>query len=1226
VPINAVCPECQNRFRLQDAMLGKMMRCPVCHEAFVVRDAGGPAPASAPPTTVEKPPGPDAPGRTRTDAPPVVSRTGNVSDFVPVIKDVAPVQPPRPPAPPPAAPPAKPREPTRVDQIPPPRPEDFPWEAGARAKPIPKPGPKEMTWSPDLDPLDHRTPPAPAAPQYEADDEWEGDVEEPEYDEVQRPKPASPPPRRKRRRVALLVSMIAFSLTALGAGGYFLLKYINEAPQRLHDAAEKEYAANNFDQARKLYAELAREHPSHELAAKARFFADLSELRQSVSSVLTRSDPTQAVAQWNKFVTSLDDPAIGPFAAKDRFGIDVWQTGSKLAEDVVAKATEVFSEDDPKATEDWLSQAAAIDKALDRFRPDDVPKSESVARDIAALHGRIETARNRLAGLARLRQIMEAEAEDSVEQARRLAVTMGLDRDRGFTAILEESERKIQSKATYTKEPQPIRPVAVPDDGLTSLLFAPRFDRMERRGLAGPTTVFTCLARGVLYALDEEGGKVLWAARTGLDTDVMPVHIAASDQNPEMVLLASNTGQQFGITARGARDGRPLWHQPLAAPCRGMPVVVGPSVFVSLGDPDGTVVEITLTTGDRVGRITIGRALGPQIVARAGSGQLYIPADSQAVYVFDVDRRDPQTQLRLDPGLIGAMTTGHSRGSLRGVPVFSNPDPNDPGPKYFVLGMAEGLDTMKLQAFKLPEDPNARPESNPFGKPISLPGWASFPPYCDGEKVAVVTDKGEFGLYGLALEKNKDDALFVFTSRPAKPGETRPSRGQVVLAEEGSYWVLAGGELRRLRFGINDVEGVRLVPYGDPIPAGEPLHAPQVNARRDTFVVVTQDGMNCRATAVDALTGQLRWRRELGLIAKGDPIKLGESVVILDQGGGFFKIDPKPLADRGGAAWLVDEKWVIAPPANGYTPATGLIPGPANTAIAVLTGESENQGKLLVRILNGDRVEERAVAAPGTLAGRAIVSGRMLILPLSNGSLYRLALADGKQLEEGPTWRAERLPTTSICYLTPINDEELFASDGARGMIRWQWESTSKRFGMQGRLMLTERVGANPVVLPGSPPRLVIADVRGNLNVWDAYTLKPPILKSWRPGERNGPPGGQITDGLWLEGTGEQARIMYAVGGRLVCLNPDEAAPKWVGPEPLKAAEGRAFIDGKRILLTDRAGVVRVLDAETGKETGEEFRLTGSHAFASAAVPVGGNRILVPLADGTVVLGELKKR
>ena len=44
VPINAVCPECQNRFQLQEGMLGKSMGCPNCQEVFIVKDAG-PVPA-----------------------------------------------------------------------------------------------------------------------------------------------------------------------------------------------------------------------------------------------------------------------------------------------------------------------------------------------------------------------------------------------------------------------------------------------------------------------------------------------------------------------------------------------------------------------------------------------------------------------------------------------------------------------------------------------------------------------------------------------------------------------------------------------------------------------------------------------------------------------------------------------------------------------------------------------------------------------------------------------------------------------------------------------------------------------------------------------------------------------------------------------------------------------------------------------------------------------------
>jgi hypothetical protein len=693
-----------------------------------------------------------------------------------------------------------------------------------------------------------------------------------------------------------------------------------------------------------------------------------------------------------------------------------------------------------------------------------------------------------------------------------------------------------------------------------------------------------------------------------------------------MVLIASNMGDQVGITARLARNGQPLWHHVLAAPCKGPPVPVGPHTYVSLGDKDGTILEIALSTGAINGKITIGRPLGPTLAARPGTSLLYIPADARAVYVFDVNRIDPDGK-RLDPIKVGVHATGHGPGSLRGVPAFSTPDPNDPGPKFLVLGEAAGLETMKLRAFRLPDAPDEAPSGEGATREITLPGWASFPPHCDGEKLAVVTDKGEFGLYGLVLAGNPDQDLFAFPSRPSFAQGPRPSRGQVVRAEEGSFWILAAGALHKLRFGINPTEGVRMVPFGGPVPVGEPLHAPQVNARGDTFVVVTQEGMVCRATAVDALTGLVRWRRELGLIAKGDPLKIGDAVVMLDHAGGFYRVETKPLADRGGAAWLVDERWLIFQPARDFVAQTGLIPGPNDTALAVLTGENENTGKILIRKLTGTGVEERVMPLPAPLAGYPAVSGQFLLLPLANGTLYRFAIDGGRALEDGPSWRAERLPASAVCYLAPLNADELFATDGAKAIIRWRWSATSKAFEMQGRLPLTERPAATPVVLDGSPPRVVIADSKGHITMWDGDELRPPNLRAWRPGAgKSTLPVGQVADGLRLvKAPDGSPRIEYIVGGRLVWLSPDGEAPAWIGPAAIKAIEGRPVMDGSRILLTDRAGVVRVINASTGREVDSEFRLTGSHAFAAAAVPVGGNQILVPLADGTVVLGELKK-
>ena len=153
-----------------------------------------------------------------------------------------------------------------------------------------------------------------------------------------------------------------------------------------------------------------------------------------------------------------------------------------------------------------------------------------------------------------------------------------------------------------------------------------------------------------------------------------------------------------------------------------------------------------------------------------------------------------------------------------------------------------------------------------------------------------------------------------------------------------------------------------------------------MNARGDTFVVVTQEGVTCRATAVDAATGLVRWRRDLGVTVKGDPLAVGNAVLLVDQAGGFYRVETTRLADRGGAAWLIDERWMIAAPSIGFTAATGLIPGPNGTAFMFLTGDSDKGPQLMIRRFDGTAVRDQLLPAPGMLAGPPTVSGQMVLL------------------------------------------------------------------------------------------------------------------------------------------------------------------------------------------------------------------------------------------------------
>jgi hypothetical protein len=440
VPINAVCPECQNHFRLHEQMVGKTMRCTVCQEVFVVQ----PAPPGGPPRPAmgEQSPPIDTPPRTRTDAPPVVSRSGNVSDFVQVLTDVSSAAPPVPPAPAPA----RSREVTWSDKVKAPTPGDFPWDEAPR--PQPKTGPKEITWSPDLAAPRPRPEP-PARPPEEPEVTLEPLDREPTQ--------ALPPPKKKRAR-SLLIALVALVAVGLGAGGFFLFRYINLAPERLHAAARADYEANNFKPAQDKYDQFVREYPDHELAPEARFFGKLSALRLATTSLTSREDPEPGMKLWSEFVESLKDPQVGQFGEKGRFNIDVHQTGSKLLEDVVAKAKAVFNQDTPDESETWLNHATALDEVLERFRPEEIARPDGLIRDMTALRGQIETARHRLAGLNRIDAVMADGSDEKMQEAQQLALELGLLNDPGFKDRFEKRERSVQEKRFTSRSRSRSRP------------------------------------------------------------------------------------------------------------------------------------------------------------------------------------------------------------------------------------------------------------------------------------------------------------------------------------------------------------------------------------------------------------------------------------------------------------------------------------------------------------------------------------------------------------------------------------------------------------------------------------------------------------------------------------------------------------------------------------------------------------------------------------------------
>ncbi|MCE9534641.1 MAG: hypothetical protein K8T89_26500, partial [Planctomycetes bacterium] len=1205
----------------QEELLGRTIRCPDCGEAFVV--------ASAPtllaplvPIVEEKVSVADKPVVSRTDAPPATYRTGSIADFLQVVPgEIA--------APPTAAPPIK-----TPPSVSPEKPKEVAWSAQIEPPPI-MPAPKEIVWS------EQAAPPPP--------------IEEKSLPPVTKPAPTAfkplPPapltlrrPRKKSKRLLMLIILLFVVGGGLGVGGFYLRKYENAAPERLYSQAKKDYEAKNYAPARKLFEKFAKEHPDDPRATEARFFVELSAVRGSVYSLSVRSDPSGAEKQLQQFLAFADLPDIQPFVEPDKFRVDVWQTVLKLTEDLTAKAQETFNRDQPDAALPWLQQAESLGKSVERFHPDDV-KREDVFTQMTDLRQKIEDAHSRLAFLEEIKFKL-IDADDSAILAARSALeTHGYSNDSAFTQLIDQAQSRLVGLAVYKRLDPPIAPTPGRGQGGTSMLFAPRLDPSAKSQAPspppGPATMFFALARGILYALDTVDGHVRWATRVGVDGDILPLHIPATDLHPELAIVVTNDGSKSSLTARLAQTGEAFWHQPLPSACLAQPILIGQRVFVPLrerpltngqmprSDETGVILEIEITSGFQIGRISLGRPLGSALARRPGTGHLYCPAEAHGVYVFDVERIGTDGG-RLDPLPLGMVATAHVAGSLRGEPVLTTVEGD--AASYLILSLADGLQAMKLQAYPLtmPDKPPAITGDLP--KPIPLNGWTTFPAFCDSERLAVVTDRGQFGLFGINQIGNFDAAIFVMPPTPSAVSEGRePIRGQVVYGDEEAIWYLANGAMHQIRIGFDAKNGLKLVPRGKAIPLGKPLHASQVDVATAATCVVTQTtaSASCRATALDLRTGEIRWQRVLGLVAQSDPLRIGEgegeAIVLLDQDGGLYRIEPKALSGHMDSEWLMGDSFLIAPPLPQIVGKNYLLPLSDGQSVCCVSATSAEKGQRLIvrQITPGSAIRTKSVVLPAPVAGTPTIAGKLLVVPLADGLLHRLNLEGTKPLDAGPTWRSSRGDAKSICHLSVLSDGEYLASDGARTLIRWRWPINQDDFSQQGALSIGERIAAPAV--PISEGRMIVADVKGALTMWDTNRLKADLqpLRAWRPSEKGPIPLGTLTNGPFRD----KERLIYAIDGRrIVAVSPEKETPLWVSP----AIEGSGITgspqrQGNRLWITDRDGAFFVLDGATGAVVGEMIRLPASTVPAAAAIPLNESMLLAPLSEGTVRLVPIPK-
>ena len=588
--------------------------------------------------------------------------------------------------------------------------------------------------------------------------------------------------------------------------------------------------------------------------------------------------------------------------------------------------------------------------------------------------------------------------------------------------------------------------------------------------------IVLALVRGVLYACQRGTGRVQWARRVGIDTTSLPVRVAKTDLNPELILvLSADTATLTAVD----RDNNTVWEYRLGKPCFGRPVIVEGRAY--LATEDGQVHVIELTKGRLLGRFTLGE--GEKLTGfgthQEGTNLVYFPAEEGCVYVLDVKENRCVTILY----------TGHSSRSVRGEPLVLAPEP--PAPGYLILNQSVGLDETQLRVYTLPlTSGNAEPVS--LDRQPRVHGSIWFQPYHDEEKIVLASDAGFLGLFGIKQLRNHDQALFpaypagaegfsLETFLPAPRTKKRGRDAQVVHVQGDDYWVLAHGQMQRLQLAWRGSAGPVLAPtWPAPVRLGSPLHESQVDedpfTGKATLITVTQalDQPTCLVTAIDDETGKILWQRQLGLVCQGEPVLLKSPenelplLLAMDQGGALLSFDPmgykvKQLGEwQGGGA---DDKRLIRPVA----PAMEENPRFAPVLLRDESGKAAWQAAcpgngLTLRLRRvvwsaTDRLlklrGEVKVELPDVLAGPPVRMGDMLLLPLDNGVLARLQLPDDKVVlaeaklvvdEGGPDWRCRRQGSETPGYLLPLGGNRLLAWNGRDGVQVWNWPAAKGLF------------------------------------------------------------------------------------------------------------------------------------------------------------------------------------
>jgi outer membrane protein assembly factor BamB len=1076
-------------------------------------------------------------------------------------------------------------------------------------------------------------------------------------------------------------------LCVVAGVAFFAWRHFRTAEERAFAEARKDYDAQSFTAAAPKFDQLAQKFPDSENASTYRFLAELADVRAQVFPV--DQDPPGALARVQDFLKGRAKEPI----LRDYYP-DVWRTLVRLREDLVKLAEEKL--DEPLIAQ--TKQALDLSKQYKPLDTTDPALQEELARErgrVQELEGNIQKVEGLVAREKKRREILaggdriirDGPNAQRIRDWKDWARREGFEQEGAILAKLAEIEQARLARVVYRPREETLRPIP-PTDPDPSLLIAPQLGGYHstlplKEKTEVPRVVFA-LVRGVLYALLQRTGEVLWATRVGIDQTILPIRLPRAGSVPERVLVLSSDDNT--LTARDVTDGRQLWQHRLSGPCLSRPVIVGNRAY--LATVTGRVEEIEIVQGRFLGWYDVGEPLLVGGAHQENTNLLYFPADSESVFVLDLTAR--RCAIILD--------TGHPSGSLRGEPIVVSqenpnappPDPNAARPGTLILCQTQGLDAMKLRAYNLPiADAHATPHQP---EPI-VRGWSWLTPYCDGETLLLATDEGILGIFGLNQLGNDDPLLFPIIQQhdvfpPPLPGNvnlfpnnprtaerdvTRAERAQVVRISEKDFAVLVQGELQLLHLNLLDQKLARVwpLPRGEvtqkiakPLEVGFPLHGSQLDDRVEfhTLVVVTQarDGSTCKATAVDTETGQIHWQRQLGMVCEAPPLLVSQrrqlqpavalgllaaapdaglagalpaalalpvvhedvSLVTCAKEGAMYRFNSEDMPDRLNLEWYINKDVLAEPVKEPIVGPVHFLHGGVGEPLYTVASSplNANDYQLVVRRYEAGKVTADQFNLP--LPGSALAG-----TPGLWGKWLVMPLAKGHlarvPLEAGG--KPEAGPNWQAKWAGPSPVGHVVALSETEFLTTDGFKSVTRWNWPLGtpvyQQQSTYQFPARIVAAPALVSPDLVCVATGDGVLTLLGTRDLKPQTTWPLGEY----GRRITAGPFVRTWGGRTWIGCVLDHRrLVWLDPEKAKPAWL--EPYEAREtivGEPQLVGDLLLVADQSGRFVGLDPRTGRQRGPGYTLQANVTPATTPVAFGSDRAFVPLTDGTVLLLSL---